>query len=214
MKNVLNKSVCLKLNRLYVPVSFGTVEETFIDYAKGTITGLDIEWPQREDGSYDFTGKHLSLNPLPWEEWKKVPVRSYDLFVGMPHQQVRVPSVVLCVSYDKLPKKQQRLNARAIFERDKGICQYTGRYVGWKGGNVDHVIPRDKGGRTIWTNLVWCDRKINSMKGNRFNHEVGLKLIRPPKAPTPQPAVVAFSDKLDAHPDWNIFLFKPHRVTM
>lgn len=212
MKNILNKSVCLKLNRLWIPAHFQTVEETFVDFSKGTIEGVDIEWPMNEDGTYNFKGSYLSLNSLPWKDWMGLPIRPHDLFVGMPHQTVRVPSVVVCVGYDKAPLKKRRLNARAIFERDKGICQYTGRYVGWKGGNVDHIIPQSKGGRTIWTNLVWCDRKINSMKGNRSNEECGLKLIKQPKAPSATPVVVSFADKLGANPDWNLFLFKKERV--
>ena len=75
------------------------------------------------------------------------------------------------------------LSRQNIYERDGGQCQYTGKKLNSNECNLDHVIPRSKGGSNTWENLVLCDPAVNSKKGNRFNHEVGLKLSKIPKAP-------------------------------
>ena len=94
--------------------------------------------------------------------------------------------------------------ALVVFERDGGVCQYSGEYVGKGGGNLDHVIPRDRGGRDSFENLVWAKREINSRKANRLPHEAGLKLVRRPKAPLPLPAAATIREV--KHPDWRHFL--------
>ena len=97
-----------------------------------------------------------------------------------------------------------RVTRQAIFERDGGVCQYTGEHVGRGGGNLDHVVPRDKGGRDSFENLVWAKKEINSLKANRLPHEVGLRLRRAPRAPKPLPVSATIRDV--RHPDWRHFL--------
>ena len=80
----------------------------------------------------------------------------------------------------------------------------TGEFVGRSGGNLDHVIPRDRGGRDSFENLVWSKKEINSLKANRLPHEAGLHLMRKPKAPKPLP--VSATVREARHPDWRHFL--------
>ncbi len=96
---------------------------------------------------------------------------------------MRVPKIVICANYDKVPQHRPRLSNAAIWARDGGQCQYTGDKVTRASGNIDHVLARDRGGRDTWENLVVARKDINSLKGNRLNQEVGLKLIRKPQAP-------------------------------
>jgi 5-methylcytosine-specific restriction endonuclease McrA len=84
------------------------------------------------------------------------------------------------------------------------VCQYTGEQVGWDEGNLDHVVPRDRGGRDSFENLVWSRRDVNSRKANRLPHEAGLRLIRPPSAPKPRPVAAMLGTP--RHPDWRHFL--------
>ncbi len=70
-----------------------------------------------------------------------------------------------------------------VFLRDDYTCQYCGRRFPPSELSLDHVVPRSKGGRTCWENVVTCCRRHNQMKGGRMPREVGLKLLRLPAAP-------------------------------
>jgi 5-methylcytosine-specific restriction endonuclease McrA len=55
-------------------------------------------------------------------------------------------------------------------------------------GSLDHVLPRSRGGKNAWENLVWAGKDVNARKGNRLPHEAGLKLLSVPRAPKELPA--------------------------
>jgi 5-methylcytosine-specific restriction endonuclease McrA len=56
-------------------------------------------------------------------------------------------------------------------------CQYTGAVLRPDKGSLDHFVPRSRGGRDAWENLVWAAKGVNTRKGNRLAHEAGLKLL-------------------------------------
>lgn len=82
-------------------------------------------------------------------------------------------------------------------------CQYTGVELTNKTFSLDHIIPRSKGGRDNWHNLVAAHKDVNSKKGNKFNHEVGLKLLKKPVAPLSLPLCAIYSEI--KHPDHQHF---------
>jgi 5-methylcytosine-specific restriction endonuclease McrA len=91
------------------------------------------------------------------------------------------PSVVRLRYFVKVPyRAHASLTRRAVFARDAWSCQYCGRPA----ENLDHVIPRSRGGRHSWENVVASCRRCNSRKENRLAHEVGLRLSRRPIAPS------------------------------
>jgi 5-methylcytosine-specific restriction endonuclease McrA len=92
----------------------------------------------------------------------------------------------------------------AIYTRDNGICQYSGKKVDRHNATVDHIVPRSKGGSDSWNNLVLCSKDINSKKGNKTNSEAGLILLKTPI--TPQPIPVYALIKEAKHEDWKHFL--------
>lgn len=61
-------------------------------------------------------------------------------------------------------------------------CAYTDEKLPASQLNIDHVIPKSRGGRDTWENLVACRKDINFKKGNKTNKEAGLSLKRKPKA--------------------------------
>jgi 5-methylcytosine-specific restriction endonuclease McrA len=68
-----------------------------------------------------------------------------------------------------------------VFKRDRYTCQYcgaTGRPL-----TLDHVIPRSRGGATVWENVVVACQTCNAKKGDRPLHETSLTLLRPPTRP-------------------------------
>lgn len=90
------------------------------------------------------------------------------------------PSVVRLNYFVKVPyRARASLTRRAVFARDDWACQYCGRAA----ENVDHVVPRSRGGEHIWENVVASCRACNSRKENRLLHEAGLRLRRKPFVP-------------------------------
>ncbi len=96
------------------------------------------------------------------------------------HLDVEAPSVVKLRRFVKVPiRARAALTRRAVFARDDWICQYCGTGA----ENVDHVIPRSRGGTHTWENVVASCRRCNARKENHLHEEVGMRLRRPPVAP-------------------------------
>ena len=86
-------------------------------------------------------------------------------------------------------------------------CQYTGKLLRTDEGSLDHVLPRSRGGKDEWGNLVWSDKTVNAKKGNRLPHEAGLKLLSVPRAPKELP-VSALIRNAHCIPEWKLFVEK------
>ncbi len=96
------------------------------------------------------------------------------------HLQIAAPSVVRLRYLVHVPyRATATLTRRAVFARDGWRCQYCGAAA----ENVDHVIPRSRGGPHEWDNVVAACRRCNSKKENRLPHEAGLTLRVKPFAP-------------------------------
>jgi 5-methylcytosine-specific restriction endonuclease McrA len=94
--------------------------------------------------------------------------------------EIEAPSVVRLRYFVKVPyRAHAALTRRGVFARDEWTCQYCGAGA----ENVDHVIPRSRGGEHTWENVVASCRRCNSKKENRLPAEVGLHLFRKPYAP-------------------------------
>jgi 5-methylcytosine-specific restriction endonuclease McrA len=94
------------------------------------------------------------------------------------------PHVIRLVSYVRVPKSVQRkISRRALFARDGWRCQYCGA----EGGKMtlDHVLPRSRGGESIWENVVTSCAPCNLRKGNRTIEEAGMRLHAQPRTPPP-----------------------------
>ena len=118
--------------------------------------------------------------------------------------KIRVPRVILLVMFDRLPKKEVKFTRHNIFERDRNTCQYCGKIFERKDLNLDHVIPRDRGGPTSWENIVCSCVRCNTQKANRTPQEEGIHLVRKPKRPKWRPFVQI---NLGVHHDsWKHFL--------
>lgn len=96
------------------------------------------------------------------------------------HLELDAPSVLRLRRFVKVPYRVQApLTRRAVFARDDWTCQYCGAPA----ENLDHVVPRSRGGTHTWDNVVAACRRCNSRKENRPIHDVGLRLAREPMAP-------------------------------
>lgn len=120
---------------------------------------------------------------------------------------IRVPKILLLNGYDRLPMKEVKFCRQTIFERDGYVCQYCGEQFPEQKLNLDHVIPRDRGGRTSWENIVTSCVHCNSRKANRAPHEARMRLKRKPGRPRFRP-FVSFMVGTEEHrePCWDTFL--------
>lgn len=92
------------------------------------------------------------------------------------------PSVVKLSRFVKVPYARHRSpNRRGIFARDGHGCQYCGA----RAETVDHVVPRSRGGRHVWENVVAACRLCNANKRDRLLKETAMRLRRPPGPPPP-----------------------------
>lgn len=96
-------------------------------------------------------------------------------------QEYPVPSVVRLGRYIHAPRRKVMLSKRNILKRDNHQCQYCGCKDGKL--TVDHIIPRTKGGKGTWENLVCACVSCNSKKGDHRPDQVGLVLRAKPKRP-------------------------------
>jgi hypothetical protein len=195
MDNVLDKQVVLSLNANWQALGFRTIRQAII-----AMTGTDGSHPPAlaVDVTFDADGVPVVSHALPWEEWIKLPVDASQIAIGTKSGPVRAPLIIVNPVFSRMPLKTPRLSPNAIWDRDGGTCQYSGKKLTKRQGNLDHVTPKSRGGKDSWENVVLCDRTLNSAKGNRLNSEVGLKLRRKPKAPTAIPA--SFSVREPRHP--------------
>ena len=192
MSTFLNQQV-LVLNRLWQAVNVCSVRRalTLIFEGQAQVVLTD------GDGAFRTFG---------FKEWR-------DLSQTQPHPEsiatvsfrIRVPRVILLLVFDRLPRKEVKFTRHNIFERDKNTCQYCGRVFERKDLNLDHVIPRDRGGPTSWENIVCSCIACNTHKANCTPQEAGMHLIRKPKRPKWRPFVqVSFESPY--HDSWKHFL--------
>ena len=192
MSDILNKAIVLVLNRNWQAINIRTPADAFCQMATNAATALEIEGENH-------------IRPVSWAEWIALPIREGDNAVRTMRGAIRVPTVIVAVNYARVPRKRPKLCARTIRERDGNRCQYTGVLLHPNEGNLDHVVPRSRGGADTWENLVWSSKTVNSKKGDRLPHEAGLKLLNLPRAPRDRP-VSALLRNAHGIAEWKLFL--------
>lgn len=205
MVGIEDKRICLYLNKKWEPIDIKSVRDVFNEFARDYCLGVNVSYEIGEDGEYDFNNPS-SVEVVSWEEWLALPIRKCDLQINTSKISIRIPTIVISKSYEKIPPIKHRVSHKKIWLRDNGICQYTGVKVDKSTGNIDHIIPKNRGGKNSWTNMVLCHKDINSKKGCKTPEEAGLKLIKQPKElflRTP----FNFVDNI-AHNDWKFFIKK------
>src|SRR5258705_1232586 len=96
----------------------------------------------------------------------------------------RVPSVIRLLAYRHIPQQSRALSRKNILLRDRNTCQFCGRVFPSSELTLDHVVPRSRGGRSSWENLVACCYQCNNGKADRTPQTAGLKLARRPRPVT------------------------------
>jgi 5-methylcytosine-specific restriction endonuclease McrA len=164
-KDVLSVPV-LVLNRFFAPVTVASARRALVLLYCGSARALDDS-----GDAHDFVG------------WRRLPVRHADDRVSLVDGELRVPRVLHLLRYERFPSHQVRLTRKNLLLRDEYQCQYCGRRPGVRELNLDHVIPRSRGGRDSWDNLVVSCRPCNLKTGRRTPQEASMKLLRTPHEP-------------------------------
>jgi 5-methylcytosine-specific restriction endonuclease McrA len=162
------------LNRSFVPIHVTSVRRAFNLLYLGIARVVNERYQ-----TYDF------------QSWADLAVRLHDESIGLVDQAIRVPRVILLVGYDRIPHRQVRFSRYNIYVRDKCTCQYCGRRLPRHQLNLDHVIPRSRGGTSRWDNIVCSCLPCNRRKGGKTPQEAKMKLLRPPFKPKWTPFVQA-----------------------
>jgi len=92
-----------------------------------------------------------------------------------------IPSVIRLIHYIRAPRKRIVLNRKNLLIRDNYTCQYCGRRT--YPLTIDHVIPKQFGGKDTWENLVVACLACNNKKANRTPEQAGMRLIKKPQKP-------------------------------
>lgn len=79
--------------------------------------------------------------------------------------------------------RSAKLSRKALFLRDNGKCQYCNAGLSLKTSTIDHIIPKSRGGRHEWKNVVLSCSRCNQKKGANLLKETSLILKRRPYEP-------------------------------
>jgi 5-methylcytosine-specific restriction endonuclease McrA len=135
-----------------------------------------------------FHGRARALDagyePHDFAAWASRRPADGDEAIGTPRGAICIPRVLLLHDYNRVPRAPLRLSRRHVYMRDGYTCQYCGKKPGVKELNLDHVLPRSRGGRSSWENLVTSCRPCNLRKGWATPDEAGMLLSRLPVRPS------------------------------
>jgi 5-methylcytosine-specific restriction endonuclease McrA len=132
---------------------------------------------------------------------KAVAVEESGRLVHSAHRVLPVPSVIRLTRFVRIPHRSHvPLTRRALFARDGGRCAYCGAAA----TSVDHVIPRSRGGRHEWENVVAACGRCNRVKADRMVAELGWRMAAVPRQPTGSAWRVLGTGRSD--PCWQPFL--------
>lgn len=128
-------------------------------------------------------------------------VHSHDSMIRSERFALPAPSVIRLTHFVRVPYRARApLSRRAVFVRDGHRCQYCGSQA----ENIDHVIPRSRGGEHVWENVVASCRACNAKKDDHLISETGLRLRHQPFAPRETIWIVVAVTTID--PAWVPYL--------
>ncbi len=160
---------------------------------------------------------NITYEPLRVINWQKAitllllgkveVVEEYGREVHSVSFTLRLPSVVRLLRLVKRPKTPIRFSRQNIYTRDRYCCQYCGQSYGPEELTYDHVVPRSRGGKTRWDNIVTCCVACNRRKGGRTPSEAGLALVRKPQRPDWLPALRITIGFREVPTSWRDYLY-------
>jgi 5-methylcytosine-specific restriction endonuclease McrA len=121
-----------------------------------------------------------------FEDWRNLStiIKNHPAgFVNTPNFRIAIPEVIALKLYDRLPTSEIKFTRRNIYEHYSYRCCYCGKKFGSTDLNLEHVIPKSRGGKTCWDNIVTACVPCNLKKGNKLLIETSMKLLIKPTKP-------------------------------
>lgn len=151
----------LVLNKAYQPVGVADFERAFGLLFTGAAKAIDKNFQV-----FDF------------ESWSALSAETGDDVIHTVRSALKVPRVIVLQVFDRLPRSKVRFSRNNVYLRDGFTCAYCGFKFSRSQLNLDHVIPKSRGGRTCWENVTTSCVRCNLQKGARTPEEAGFTLKR------------------------------------
>ncbi|MDR0534958.1 MAG: HNH endonuclease [Puniceicoccales bacterium] len=194
----------LVLNRAWQPVNIVGVRRAVSMLFQG-IANAVFEMPGQGD-SGDPSGSYAVLDIEGWFAFSKEhPDFDSSRMLRSVRLALRLPHVVLLTQFERLPRRDVRFCRRNVYLRDGFRCQYCGGVFDERELTLDHVIPRDRGGRTAWENIVTACARCNARKSDRLPAQAGMVLRQPPARPKWHAFLSVLATREEARP-WLPFI--------
>lgn len=185
---ILTQPKILILNKAWQPVAVADVERAFGLLVTGAAKAVDKQFQ-----TFDY------------ESWSALSAEVGDDVVHTVRCALKVPRVLVLQAFDRMPRNTVRFSRNNVYLRDGFVCAYCGLKFSRSQLNLDHVIPRSRGGRTCWENVTTSCVRCNLKKGARSLEEAGLSLKRPLKRPT-WSQLTPVSKSKNPYPEWLPFI--------
>lgn len=144
--------------------------------------------------------KHLANDKIEIiSEWE-------EFYLQLQGNNIKYPATVRLKHPIRKFFSDQKFSIKSVYRRDHYLCQYCGDTLTSANVSVDHVLPKSRGGKSIWENCVTACKPCNGYKGDKLPEEAGLFLK---KVPGPPPKTYHLYDyyKLEKkHPEWKNYL--------
>ena len=107
-------------------------------------------------------------------------------FVHTPRLRIAIPEVITLKLFGLVPQREVTFSRRNLYHYYGHRCCYCGRFFPSSELTLDHILPRSRGGKTDWLNVIPSCIPCNKRKGNRLPSEAGMKLHLNPHRPEPR----------------------------
>lgn len=133
-------------------------------------------------------------------------VSNWDDYIQYGSGRMKHPSILRLKKPIRRNYYNSNFNRSSLVKRDKSSCQYCGKKLSASNVTIDHVLPRDKGGQTTFTNCVVACQICNNKKANRTPEEAGMPLLKKPVHPAFTSARYSVDINEAWHKDWDDFV--------
>jgi hypothetical protein len=120
---------------------------------------------------------------------------------------IMFPSVIRLKEYKYIPVRVQILSRKNIFLRDRNICQYCWKHFPADKLTLDHIVPKSKGGKETWANLVSCCSPCNKKKADKSLEESGMTLLHQPRPASIHTSRFILKSMGEEDPAWRKYLY-------
>lgn len=167
---VLERQV-LVLNQRWVPIKTKTVKDAIAIVAKGNARIIEPE-------------TYATHDLVSWNDVSKARAAVGDLMIRSARMALLPPEVIQLTSYTGVGQRTVVFSRKNLFKRDRYTCQYCGSQPGTEELTIDHLIPRSRGGKSVWENAVLACVACNAKKADRTPEQAGMKLRKVPIKPS------------------------------